>query len=104
MRWSVTMTARSVGRRTGEWNMTSQLSMTSAAHPRVQGQKSTCSRSRDLTSAKPASERRSISRDACFEWVVVDPERADIGREPCSSCAFLESLFVCLLLEGRRIE
>ncbi len=93
MRGSATMSARSAGRRTEGWNMTSLLSMTSAAHPRVQGQKSTCSRSRDSTSAKPASERRSISRDACFEWEVADQERADIGREPCSGCAFLERIF-----------
>jgi hypothetical protein len=81
--------------------MTSQLSMTSAAHPMVQGQKLTCSRSKDPTWTKPASERRSISRDACFEWEVDDQERADSGREPCSSCAFLERDFVEV---GRRGE
>ena len=91
--WSAMMSVRSAGRRTGGSNKTSQLSMTSVAHPRVQGQKQACSRSRDSTSAKPASEQRSISRDACFEWEVVDQERADNGREPCSSCAFLESRF-----------
>jgi len=64
--------------------------MTSAAHPKVQDQKLACSRSRDSTSAKVASEQRSICRDACSEWEVVDQERADSGREPCSSCAFLE--------------
>lgn len=68
--------------------MTSQLSMTSAAHPMVQGQKQACSRSKDSTSAKAASEGRSISRGACFEWEVVDQERAGSGREPCSGCTF----------------
>ena len=75
--------------------------MTSAAHPRIQGQKWTCSRSKDSTSAKAASELRSISRDACFEWEVADQERADSGREPCSGSAFLESVDSRLVEEWR---
>jgi hypothetical protein len=86
------MGVRWVGRRTGGSNKTSRLSMTSAAHPRIQGQKGTCPRSKDSTSAKAASKPRSISRDACFEWELVDQERADSGREPWSSSAFLESV------------
>ncbi len=89
IRGSATRRYHSVGWRTGGRNVTGLLSTTSAAHPGVQGQKSTCSRSGDSTSAKPASERRSISRDACFEREVVDQERPDIGQAPCSRCAFL---------------